>query len=252
MMVEQDVQITTADGLADGVVIAPAGEGPSPGVIMLTDTFGLREAHRQVARRLAAEGYTVMLPNLFYRSGRPPFFQTPITFSAPDTQARAAELRGTLPPDVIARDAAAYVDFVARHPLVAPGPLAVVGYCFSGAVAVRIAATRPEAFAVAASFHGGRLATEDATSPHLLLPRITAQLYFGHAHNDRSMPAEAIDRLEHALAAWGGRFESEIYNAGHGWTVPDHPAYSQPEAEQAFMTLTTLLARTLVQRLGAS
>jgi carboxymethylenebutenolidase len=253
MMVEQDVQIQTADGLADAVVIAPAAVGRWPGVMMLTDTFGLREAHRQVARRLAGAGYAVVLPNVFYRSGRPPFFEAPIAFSAPETQTRAAELRATLTPDVIERDAAGYVDFVTRRlDLIAPAPVAVVGYCFSGAIALRIAATRPEAFAAAASFHGGRLATDDANSPHLLLPRITARLYFGHARNDRSMPAEAIDKLEAALAAWGGRFESEIYDAGHGWTVPDHPAYNQSQAEHAFNTLSELLAHTLIQRLGAS
>lgn len=254
-MFEQEVQIPTADGLADGVVIAPSTAGQWPGVIMLTDTFGLRESHRQVARRLAGTGtgYAVVLPNLFYRSGRPPFFETPIAFSAPETQSRAAELRGTLTPDAIERDAAGYVDFVTqRLDLVAPGPIAVVGYCFSGAIAVRIAATRPEAFAAAASFHGGRLATDDANSPHLLLPRIKARLYFGHAQNDRSMPAEAIAKLEAALAAWGGRYDSQTYEAGHGWTVPDHPAYDQTEAEWAFAKLADLLAHTLVQRLGAT
>ena len=133
-MFEHEVQIHTADGLADGVVIAPANARRWPGVIMLTDTFGLRESHRQVAQRLAGTGpgYTVVLPNLFYRSGRPPFFPSPIAFSAPDTQARAAELRGTLTPDVVERYAAAYVDFVTRQlDLVAPGPIAVVGYCLS-------------------------------------------------------------------------------------------------------------------------
>jgi carboxymethylenebutenolidase len=257
MVFEQDVQIQAADGLADAAVIAlgPAKTGRWPGVIMLTDTFGLRESHRQVARRLsqAGTGYTVVLPNLFYRSGRPPFFPPPIAFSAPETQARAAELRATLTPDVVARDAAAYVDYVTRQlDLVAPGPIAVVGYCFSGAIAVRMAATRPEAIGMAASFHGGRLATDDASSPHLLLPQIQAQLYFGHARNDRSMPAEAIDTLEQALAVRDGRYGSEVYEAGHGWTVPDHPAYNEAEAERAFEKLVDLLAHTLVQRLGAS
>jgi carboxymethylenebutenolidase len=209
---------------------------------MLTDTYGLREAHRQVARRLAALGYVVFLPDLFYRVGRPPFFSNPIAFTDPDTLARAADLRAALTPDVIQRDAAGFADFVSAQPITAPGPLAIVGYCFSGAVALRIAAARPETFSAVASFHGGRLATEEPSSPHLLIPRLTARLYFGHASNDRSMPADSIARLERALEAWGGRYESEIYPAGHGWTVPDHPAFNKEQADRAFATLTEFLA----------
>jgi carboxymethylenebutenolidase len=244
-MFEQDVQIPIGDATADGVIFAPAPEGRWPGVVMLTDIAGIREAHRQVAQRLAGEGYTVVMPNLFYRSGRPPLFTFKVDFTEPRTQARAAELRGPLTPEAIERDAAAYVDFVSKQALVASGPLAIIGYCASASIAFRIAATRPDAFALVATFHGGGLATEAPTSPHLLLPRIKARLYVAHASNDRSMPAEAIDRLEQALAARGGRYETEVYPAGHGWTVPDSAAYNESQAERAFQKLTVRLAETL-------
>ncbi len=122
----------------------------------------------------------------------------------------------------------------------------MVGYCFTGAMAVRFAASQPDMFAAAASFHGGRLYTDEPTSPHTLLPQVKGRLYFGHAVEDRGMPKEAIEKFEHALAAWGGKYESETYaGAHHGWAVPDNPSYNQPQAERAFQKLTALFADTL-------
>ena len=97
-----------------------------------------------------------------------------------------------------------------------------------------------------ASFHGGRLYTDAPTSPHLLLPKIKARLYFGHATKDNSMPQDSIDKLNKALQAWGGRYESEVYDgAHHGWTVADNPAYNPPLAEHAFKTLKQLFRESL-------
>ena len=130
---------------------------------------------------------------------------------------------------------------------VKPGSMGVVGYCFTGKMAVYTAMSRPDKIAAAASFHGGGLATPAPNSPHLVLgPLIKARLYFGHAVNDQSMPAEAIERLNQALDAWGGRYESEVYEgAYHSWTVPDSPVYNPPQAERAFEKLTQLFAETL-------
>lgn len=123
--------------------------------------------------------------------------------------------------------------------------MGVVGFCFSGAMAMRVAAAQPERVAAIASFHGGRLYTDQPTSPHLLLPRIKARLYFGHATNDRGMPEESIRNLEAVLKAWGGKYESEIYDGAHSWTVPDSPVYNHEQAERAFRKLTELFAETL-------
>jgi carboxymethylenebutenolidase len=218
-MTEQEVQIRTADGTSDGILFREEGRR-APGVIHLTDIGGIRPSHRDMARRLAERGYTVLLPNVFYRSGRPP--------------------------DAMERDAAAYVDFLANHDSVGAGKFGVVGYCFTGAMAMRTAAVRPEKIAAAASFHGGMLYTDAPTSPHLVLPRIKARLYFGHAIQDQSMPAEAIKKLDAALAAWGGKFESETYDgAYHGWTTADAPVYNAAQAARAFEKLTALFASTL-------
>jgi carboxymethylenebutenolidase len=161
------------------------------------------------------------------------------------------ELTTPLSPDAVARDASGYVDFLASRPEVSEGPFGVVGYCYSGAFAMRIAAASPEKIAAVASFHAGRLFTDSSGSPHLLLPRIRARLYFGHAVQDKSMPAEAVSKLGDALRSWGGKFESETYEgAYHSWTTLDSPVYNRPQAERAFRKLSELLAQTLKSSAG--
>ncbi len=175
--------------------------------------------------------HPVLTPNVFYRTGRAPMFDFPVKVGEERTMKRIAELSEPLTPEAVERDASAYVDFLATHGCVGEGQMGVVGYCFSGALAMRTAAARPDRIAAAASFHGGRLFTDAPTSPHLVLPRIKAHLYFGHATQDQSMPQEAIDKLNRALQAWGGLYESEVYEgAYHSWTVPDSPVYNQPQA----------------------
>ena len=245
-MIEQEIEISTPDGVSDGLLLRPEHSGSWPGVIQFTDIGGPRQATHEMAQRLAAQGYTVLMPNAFYRTGRPPLFSFKPSFPDERTMKRFAELAGPLTPEAVERDAAMYVDFLSAQPWVNSGPLGVVGYCISGGIALRVAAARPDQIAAAASFHGGGLCSDAATSPHLLLPRIKARLYFGHAHNDRTMPQTAIDKLEGALRAWGGRFGSEVYEgAGHGWTVPDASVYDKAAAERAFKALTDLFGQTL-------
>lgn len=245
MIIEEQIEIQTADGTADGFLYRHEGES-RPGVIHLTDIGGIRSSQKAMASRLAAAGYTVLMPNLFYRFGKPPVIDFAAGFENEEVKKRLAELRAPLTPEAVESDAGAYVDFLAGQTGVSPGGLGAVGYCFAGSVALRAAAARPDRIAAAASFHGGGLATDAPTSPHLLLPRIKARLYFGHAVEDRGMPPEAIERLDQALAAWGGRSESEVYEgARHGWTVPDSPVFNGPQAERAFAKLTGLFWNTL-------
>jgi carboxymethylenebutenolidase len=242
-MIEEPVANPTPDGIADGVLFRPDGDGRYPGVVHLTDLGGIRAAPVAMARRLADVGYVVLLPNAFYRTGRPPLFDFTPDFKDARTMARFGELAAPLTPDAMERDGAAYIDFLGAYPWVTSGQIGVVGYCFTGAFALRTAAARPSRVGVAASFHGGGLVNGTPLSPHLVLPRVRARLYFGHAENDRVMPQDAIDTLEHALERWGGRSESEVYKgAAHGWTVPDSPAYNETHADRAFAKLTALLA----------
>jgi dienelactone hydrolase len=150
-VIEQDVEIRTADGTADGVLCRPDGEGSWPGVIHLTDIGGIRDAHREMVRRLAAKGYTVLMPNVFYRSGRPPMFSFTPTMGEERTMKRFGELAGPLTPEAAERDAAAYVDFLAVHDSAGDGAMGVVGYCFTGSMAMRTAAVQPDKIAAAAS-----------------------------------------------------------------------------------------------------
>ncbi len=244
-MVEKAVEVRTPDGAADGFLIQPEEEGRWPGVLYLTDIGGIRDANRGMATRLAGEGYAVLLPNIFYRNGKPPIFNFPFKFGDERFVKRMNEIRDPLTPAAMDHDVSAYIDSLGKQPSVKGNAFGAVGFCFSGQMALRAAAVRPDQIAAVASFHGGGLYTDSPASPHTLLPRVKARLYFGHGIEDRSMPQEAIEKLDHALAAWGGQYASEVYQAHHGWTVPDNPAYNEPQAERAYKKLADLLNSTL-------
>ena len=164
-MIEQKIQIPTASGTAEGILFRPKQEGRRPGVIQYTDIGGIRVSQQEMARRLAGAGYVVLMPNVFYRTGRLPLFDFPLKFGEERTMKRLAELSGPLTPEAIACDASDYVDFLARHDSVKPGSIGVVGYCFTGKMALYTAMSRPDEIAAAASFHAGGLATGRAQQP---------------------------------------------------------------------------------------
>jgi len=244
-MTEEKLEIRTQDGTTEAYFYRDPSK-PLPGVLYLTDIFGVREANREMARRLAEQGYAVMVPNLFYRTSRLPIFDVEPKMGDERTTERLGQLRGPLTAEATERDAAAYVDFLVSSNGVKRGRIAVVGFCYSGVMAMAAAASRSDRVAVVAAFHAGRLFTDQPSSPHRQLPRIKARLYFGHAVNDKSMPADAIAGFENALKVWGGSYESETYEvANHGWTVPDSHAYNLQQAERAFRKLAELLKETL-------
>jgi carboxymethylenebutenolidase len=242
-MVEEKIQIPTATGNTEGILYHPEKEGRWPGVIFYTDIVGIRPSQQQMARRVSEEGYAVLMPNVFYRTSALPIFAV----GEERTSQRITELASPLTQEAMMSDASAYVDFLSRQDSVKAGAMGVVGYCFTGKMALFTALSRPDKIVAAASFHAASLATNAPNSPHLsLTPNLKARLYFGHAVNDRGMPAEAIEKLNHALGAWGGKYQSEIYEGSlHSWTVPDSPVYNHPQAERAFEKLTQLFAETL-------
>lgn len=246
-MTERNLQIPMPGGTADAVLFSPNPATPLPGVLHLPDIGSIREAHRGMARRLSAKGYAVLLVNPFYRTSRPPVFDFPRKAGESRTMQRMAELMAPLTPEAQRQDLAAYLDFLTAQSAVRSGPLGAVGYCFSGGLALRAAASRPLQVAAAASFHGGGLyKADDPDSPHLVLPGVAARLYFGHAVQDKSMNTEAIQQFEQALAAWGGSYQSETYEGSfHGWTIPDNPVFNPEQADRAFRKLTELFAATL-------
>jgi carboxymethylenebutenolidase len=245
-MIEQQVEIPTADGKVDALLVRPDSDDPLAGVINLTDGLGFRPAFADQSKRIAELGYVVLTPNIFYRTAKPPVFDHEPDFRSERTINRFSELKAPLTPDAMARDGSEYVDFLAKHPwLVSSGPMGVVGFCFAGQFAVCVAAARPDRIGAVASFHGGGLFTDTARSPHLVLPRVKARLYFGHAEHDQSMPEESIEKLEWALQSWGGSYESETYPARHGWMIPGREVHNPKQAERGFAKLMELLDNTL-------
>ncbi|MEU2714430.1 dienelactone hydrolase family protein [Streptomyces sp. NPDC007205] len=243
-----DLDIQTQDGVVDAYLVHPADGRPRPGVLFYMDAYGLRPHLRSMADRLAAAGYTVLVPNVFYRLGRTPVVELPEFIDPgadPTIWERLGPVVGSLTPDLAARDAGAYLRRLADSPLVADGPVALTGYCMGARLALWTAAAHPDRVAAAAGFHGGQLATDDPGSPHLGAPNITAELYFGHASNDHSLPPEQIERFEKALTEAGVRHTCEVYpGARHGYTQADTPAYDKEADERHWAALLGLLERT--------
>ena len=244
-MIEQNIEIRSGDGIAEALLVRPESTDPLPAVINLTDGLGFRPAFAEQSKRIAERGYVVLAPNIFYRTSKLPVFAFDPDFGSERTRDRFRELTGPLMPDAMARDGAAYVDFLAAQSFVSSGPMSVIGFCFAGKFALLIAAARPDRIAAAASFHGAGLFTDTFNSPHLVLPRVKARLYFGHATNDQGMPTEAIEKLEWSLQSWGGSYESEMYDARHGWMIPGGRVYDPEQAERGFEKLMELLDDTL-------
>ncbi|MFC7340559.1 dienelactone hydrolase family protein [Saccharopolyspora griseoalba] len=243
------VDITTPDGVADAYLSTPETAGPHPGVLLYMDAFGLRPHLHQMADRLAAAGYAVLVPNLFYRAGRAPVFDLP-EFIDPHARPEIFQSIGPvmqeLTPELAMRDAGAYLRWLADSPEVADGPVGVTGYCMGAVVALRTAGAHPGRVAAMGGFHGGNLATEERDSPHLVADRITAELYFGHADNDHALPSEQIERLNTALTDAGVTFRAEVYEgAAHGYTQADTASYDERGAERHWTNLLELFERNL-------
>ncbi|ALV37801.1 dienelactone hydrolase family protein [Streptomyces sp. CdTB01] len=242
------VDITTEDGVADAYVAHPDDGLPHPGVLLYMDAFGLRPHLESMARRLAEAGYTVLVPNVFYRHGRSPVFDLPEFIdpaARPQIWEQVAPVMMSHTPDLAERDAGAYLRWLADSPLVAAGKVAVTGYCMGARLALYTAGSHPDRVAAMAGFHGGQLATDAPDSPHTVIPDVTAEVYFGHADEDASMPPEQQQRLEEALTAAGVRHRCEVYpGAHHGYTQADTAAYDKEGAERHWAALLDLLGRT--------
>jgi carboxymethylenebutenolidase len=251
-MIEKNLEIQTPDGTVDALLTRPPSRVPLPAVINLTDGLGFRQAFADQSKRIAEHGYVVLTPNIFYRVAKSPVFGFAPDFTDERTRTRFAELKAPLTPEAMARDGSAYVDCLAAQEFVSSGPMAVIGFCFAGQFALRVGAARPDRIAAVASFHGGGLFTDADDSPHLLLPRVKARLYFGHASNDQSMPTAAVQKFEGALEAWGGTYESETYPARHGWMIPGREIYDPTESARGFAKLMELLDHTLRSPVGVS
>ena len=235
-VVETDVEIKTPDGTCDAAFIHPK-TGSHPGVLIWADAFGLRPSMRAMAKRIAAEGYSVLVPNPFYRVAKDPFTDASnVNFQA--ERAKITPLMASVNAAGNAeKDAAAYVAFLdAQKEVNKSKKIGTQGYCMGGPLVVKTAAAAPNRVGAGASFHGGGLVTDKPDSPHLLAPKIKARMYFGVASNDDARQPDAKDKLREAFAAAKVPAEIEVYKSLHGWCVPDMPAgadgsiYNKPDA----------------------
>ena len=255
-VVETNVEVKTPDGVCDAAFIHPA-TGSHPGVLIWPDAFGLRSSMRDIGKRIAAEGYSVLVPNPFYRLAKAPVIQDPSSFSFqnPADMAKLQPLMASINAAGAAeKDASAYVAFLDAQPQVNKAKkMGTQGYCMGGPLVVRTAAALPDRIGAGASFHGGGLVTDTPASPHLLAPKIKARMYFGIASNDDMRQPDAKDKLREAFAAAKVPAEIEVYPESlHGWCVPDmpmqngKPIYNKPDAEKAWAKLVALYKRALV------
>jgi carboxymethylenebutenolidase len=240
------IDVETQDGVADAYVSRPDDSERHPGVLLIVDAFGLRLQIERMADRIAAGGFVVLAPNVFYRAGRAPVLAMP-DLADPSQRGRLMErlapLMQSLTPERIASDGAAYLDVLQG---LADGPFAITGYCMGGRVGWRIAAAHPDRVAALGAFHTGGLVTEAQDSPHRSARALSAELYLGHADEDQSMTPEHIAALEGALDEAGVRYRSEVFaGAAHGYTMNDTPAYEETAAERHYAELFALLERTV-------
>ncbi|MBZ5611782.1 MAG: dienelactone hydrolase family protein [Acidobacteriia bacterium] len=252
-LVEADVEIKTPDGTCDAAFIHPA-TGSHPGVLVWPDALGLRQSMRDIGKRIAADGYSVLVPNPFYRSSKAPVPSGPFSFQNQADMAKLQQLMATLNvPGAAEKDAIAFIAFLdAQKEVNKTKKIGTQGYCMGGPLVVRTAAAVPNRVGAGASFHGGGLVTANANSPHLLAPKIKARMYFGVAASDDARQPDAKDKLKEAFAAANVTAEIEVYPGTiHGWCVPDMPLqngapiYSKPDAERAWGKLVALYKAAL-------
>ena len=248
-VVESEVSIKTPDGICNAAFIHPAS-GTHPGVLIWPDAFGLRPSMREIGRRLAAEGYSVLVPNPFYRVAKSPVYEDASKVDFAKERGKLGPLMGSITADgTVEKDAPAFVAWLDMQKEIDKNKkIGTQGYCMGGALVVRTAAAVPNRIGAGGSFHGGGLVTANPNSPHLLAPKIKAHMYFGIATNDDMQQPDAKTKLKEAFDTAKVPAEVEVYpQAQHGWCVSDmpkqangQPIYSKADADRAWGKLLAL------------
>lgn len=235
---ERDVEIKTPDGTADSYFVYPA-KAPAAAVLIWPDIFGLRPAMRTMAKRLAQSGYSVLVVNPFYRAGKPTATgATPIAEMMPFRKGMSAAT------DLV--DAKAFVAWLDAQPQVNKNrKIGTQGYCMGGPMAFRTAAAVPDRVGAVASFHGGGLVGNDASSPHLQAAGTKASFLVAIAENDDKQRPSDKTVLKETFDKAGLMSEIEVYPAAHGWCPPDTQVYNEPAAERAWTRLLALYGKAL-------
>ena len=245
-MIEQTLDIRTGDGAMETFICHPERGGPHPAVMLLMDAPGIREELRDMARRLGAVGYYVLLPNLYYRAGRDTIYGPDVLEhgSAEHARMRAVRTGMTIPP--VMDDVAAMLAHIDGDKAAKPGPVGAHGYCMSGPYALAAAARFPDRVAAAASFYGTWLINDAEESPHRNLARIKGEAYIACAEHDDLAPLPMVDELRTLFASAGTQGEIELYpTVHHGFAFPQRWCYDKPAAERHWERLIALYRRRL-------
>ena len=238
---ESDVNVTTPDGTADCYFVRPA-TGAAAGVLIWPDIFGLRPAFRQMGKRLAESGYSVLVVNPFYRMKKAPTAPQGAATPIADVRSFAAGLNET----THMTDAKAFIAWLDQQPSVSKTrKVGTQGYCMSGPIAFRTAAAVPERVGAVASFHGGGLVTDQPNSPHLQASKTKAQFLIAVASNDDQRSPNEKNVLKETFEKAKLPAEIEVYSGAHGWCPPDSRVYNEPDAEKAWSRLLALYGKAL-------
>jgi len=239
---ESDVTVTTPDGAADCYFVHPSS-GTAAGVLMWPDIFGLRPAFRQMGKRLAESGYSVLVVNPFYRVKKAPTAEAGAATAIQQLRPLAQGLNET----THMTDAKAFIGFLDKQPSVAKNrKIGTQGYCMGGPIAFRTSAAVPDRVGAVASFHGGGLVTATPNSPHLQASKTKAQFLIAIAANDDATSPTEKDLLKETFAKANLSAEIEVYtDAAHGWCPPDSRVYNEPQAEKAWSRLLVLYGKAL-------
>jgi carboxymethylenebutenolidase len=242
---ETDVKIKTPDGTCDAYFVHPA-TGTAAGVLIWPDILGLRPAFRQMGKRLAESGYSVLVVNPFYRSKPAPVIADGAKFSDPAVRSVVMPMSQALNPTTQETDAKAFVSWLDQQASVdKKKKIGTMGFCMSGPFTIRTAATMPDRVGAAASFHGGGLTTKNPDSPHLLIPKTNASFLFAIAENDDKRDPESKTILRQTADAAKKDAEIEVYPAAHGWVPTDMEPHDPVQAEKAWGRLLALFKTAL-------
>jgi carboxymethylenebutenolidase len=244
---EKDVEVKTPDGVADAALFYPKAKGKYPAVLVWPDVMSLRPVFRDMGRRLAAAGYVVLVPNLYYRVKKAPVVEGAFNFANPDDRAKLTPLRASVTPEGTFKDAAAYVAFLdAQAKTDKAKKVGVQGYCMGGPLSFRTAGAVPGRIGAVATFHGGGLVSADADSPHLLIPKTHADYLIEIADNDDQKEPDVKDKLKAAFAEANRPAQVEVFaGCAHGWTVKGSQVYNEAGAERAWSNLLALYKKAL-------
>lgn len=243
---ETDVTITTPDGEADAYFVHPSS-GTHPGILIWPDILGLRPAFRQMGRRLAEAGYSVLVINPYYREATSPVVDKGASFQDEETRNHVLPMALALSAETVITDATAFVSFLDSQMAVDTSKkIGTTGYCMGGPFTMITAATLPDRIGAGASFHGGRLVLDTPDSPHLLVPEMKADFLFAIAENDDEKQPEAKTVLRDAFDSAGLKAEIEVYEGAlHGWCPPDSRVYNEAQAERAWARMLALFEGAL-------